>query len=149
MKEKLHVSELIKPDVSKYIDLVKNGLIYEELVEKGIVKDREAAKTMMYKVLFGKNGYKKRENILFQKHFPNVFDFIRNYKEQAKDYKILSHDLQLRESDFIYNKVVSHLMNSFPNMPIFTVHDSIVVPIKYKDDVTPIFEYYLRNLTTL
>ena len=149
MKEKMTISELIRPDVSSYIDLVKNGLIYEELVQKKIVKDRESAKMMMYKVLFGKNGYKKRENVLFQKHFPNVFEFIKNYKEQAKDYKVLSHDLQLRESDFIYNKVVRHLMNSFPNMPIFTIHDSIVVPIKYKDDVTPIFDYYLRNLTIL
>ena len=149
MMERMTTFEIIKPDVSRYIDLVKNGLIYEELVEKGIAEDREAAKVMMYKVLFGKNGHKRKENILFHKHFPNVYDFIRNYKEQAKDYKVLSHDLQLRESDFIYNKVIRHIMNSYPEMTIFTIHDSIDIPIKYKDEVDAIFNYYLRNLITL
>jgi hypothetical protein len=103
----------------------------------------------MYRVLFGKNGYKKRECILFDKHFPTVFGFIKDYKENAKDYKVLSHDLQLRESNFIYNKVINHLMNSYPEMPIFTVHDSIDVPIKDKDKVEVIFNYYLRNITDL
>lgn len=149
MKEKLHISELIKPDVSKYIDLVKNGLIYEYLVNNEVVKDRDSAKLLMYRVLFGKNGYKKRECILFDKHFPTVFGFIKDYKENAKDYKVLSHDLQLRESNFIYNKVINHLMNSYPEMPIFTVHDSIDVPIKDKDKVEVIFNYYLRNITDL
>jgi len=149
MKEKIHLSELIKPDVSKYIDLVKNGLIYEYLIENNMVENRDDAKIMLYRVLFGKNGHKRKENIIFLKHFPTVYDFIKNYKEHAKDYKILSHDLQLKESDFIFNKVIRHLMNSFSNMTIFTVHDSIVIPIKYKDEVETIFNYYLRNLITL
>ena len=149
MKEKMLLSELIKPDVSKYIDLVKNGLIYEYLVENNVVKDRDDAKITMYRVLFGKNGHKRKENIIFLKHFPTVYDFIKNYKEHAKDYKILSHDLQLKESDFIYNKVIRHIMNRYPEMTIFTVHDSIDIPIKYKDEVDAIFNYYLRNLMTL
>ena len=149
MKEKLPVSTMIKSDVSKYIDLVRNGLIYEEIATKFKLKDRDEAKIMMYRVLFGKNGHKRRENILFKEMFPTVYEFIRNYKESAKDYKVLSHDLQLRESDFIYNKVVRHLMNSHPDMPLFTIHDSIDIPIKYKDEVQNIFDYYLRNLITL
>jgi hypothetical protein len=149
MKQKMPLSELIKPDVSRYIDLVKNGLIYEEIVEKCKVIDRDAAKIMMYKVLFGKNGHKRRENILFGRTFPTVYDFILKYKETAKDYRVLSHDLQLTESDFIFNKVIRHLMNSHPDMTIFTIHDSIDIPIKYKDEVTAIFNYYLRNLITL
>jgi hypothetical protein len=149
MKEKMHLSELIKPDVSKYIDLVKNGLIYEYLIENKVVKNRDEAKIMMYRVLFGKNGHKRKENILFGINFPTVYQFIIDYKENAKDYKILSHDLQLRESDFIYNKVIRHIMNSYPEMTIFTIHDSIDIPIKYKDEVDAIFNYYLRNLITL
>jgi hypothetical protein len=149
MIEKLTKSELIKQDVSKYIDLVKNGLIYEYIVENKITKTRDDAKILMYTVLFGKNGHKRKENILFHEHFPTVYEFIRNYKESAKDYKILSHDLQLKESDFIYNKVIRHIMSVYPNIPMFTVHDSINIPIKYKDEVENIFDYYLRNLITL
>lgn len=146
MKKNLPMSELIKPDVSKYIDLVKNGLIYEELIDKCKLKNREEAKILMYKVLFGKNGKKNKENILFKETFPNVHKFIYDYKEKSKDYKILSHDLQLIESDFIYGRVVNHLIKSFPDMVFYTIHDSIVVPIKYKDEAKKIFDYYLRNL---
>lgn len=146
MKETLPLSTLIKPDVSRYIDLVKNGLIYEEIVEKCKLKSRKEAKIMMYRVLFGKNGHKRRENVLFRESFPTIYEFIRNYKESAKDYKKLSHDLQLRESDFIFNKVVKHLMINLPDMPIFTIHDSISIPIKYKDKVKNIFDYHLRNI---
>jgi len=149
MINKLSKSELIRPDVSKYIDLVKNNLIYDEIINICKLKDRNEAKIMMYRVLFGKNGVKKRENILFGKTFPTVYKFILDYKESAKDYKILSHDLQLKESEFIFNKVVSHLIRHYPEISIFTVHDSIVVPIKYKDKVEEIFQYYLRNLISL
>jgi hypothetical protein len=149
MIEKLPKSELIKPDVSNYINLVKNGLIYEYIVDNKIAKDRDSAKTMMYTVLFGQNGHKKKENTSFREHFPTVYEFIRNYKENARDYKILSHDLQHKESDFIYNKVIRHIMNSFPDVPLFTVHDSINVPIKYKDEIQNIFDYYVRNLISL
>ena len=149
MIDKLPLSEMIKPDVSRYIELVKTGLIYDELVKKGVVKTRDDAKIMMYKVLFGRNGHKKKENILFGKEFPTVYKFILDYKENAKDYKVLSHDLQLKESDFIFNKVIRHLMKSHPDMIIFTIHDSIDIPIKYKDEVDVIWNYYLRNLISL
>jgi hypothetical protein len=145
------ISEMIKPDVSRYIDLVKNGIVYEEIMEKCNIKDRKEAKLMMYKVIFGNNCIIKfkKENMQFQKAFPSVHQFILDYKDKAKNYKVLAHDLQLMESDFIFNKIISHLISSYPDMPIFTVHDSINVPIKYKDDVERIFDYYKRNLLTL
>lgn len=149
MKEKMTTSELITPDVSKYIGLVQNGLVYEELIDNCDIENRNEAKIMMYKVLFGKNGYTSKYNKCFRKIFPTVYDFIKNYKEESKDYRILSHELQLKESDFIYNKVVRHIMTIDPNIPLFTIHDSIVFPVKYKKIVEDIFNYYLRNLLNL
>ncbi len=145
------ISEIIKPDVSRYIDLVKNGIVYEEIMEKCKLENRKEAKLMMYRVIFGNNNMLrfKKDNIQFRKAFPSVHQFILDYKNKAKDYKVLAHDLQSMESDFIFNKIVNHLMNSFPEMTIFTVHDSINVPIKYKDEVERIFNYYKRNLLTL
>ncbi|MFW6242988.1 MAG: hypothetical protein ACOC2W_02420 [bacterium] len=149
MKDTLDLSEIIKSDINRYIDLVKNGLIYEEIIEKCGVKDRNEAKILMYRVLFGKNGNKKKENILFKKEFPSVYKFINDYKQKTKDYKILSHKLQLKESEFIFGKVVNHLLSSYPDMVFYTIHDSIVVPIKYKDGAQKIFDFYLRSLLTL
>jgi hypothetical protein len=149
MKEKMTTSELITPDVSKYIELVQNGLVYEELIDNCNIENRNEAKIMMYKVLFGKNGHSSKYNICFRRIFPTVYDFIKKYKEDSKDYKVLSHDLQLKESNFIYNKVVKHIMEVNPEIPLFTVHDSIVFPVKYKKIVKDIFNYYLRNLLNL
>ena len=149
MKDNLPLSELIKPDVSRYIDLVKNGLIYEEIMEKCKIKDRDEAKVLMYRVLFGKNGHNKKGNILFRETFPNVYKFIYEYKDKLKDYKLLSHNLQLIESDFIFNKVVNHLIKSYPDMIFYTIHDSIVVPVKYKNEAKKIFDFHLRSLLVI
>jgi len=146
MKEQMDIKNLIKKDVSRYIELVQNGLIYEELVNKLGLTYREDAKIMMYKVLFGQNGDAKKENKMFYSLFPNVFNFIKDYKSVSDSYKTLSHDLQLLESDFIFKKVVNHIYNSYDDIVIFTIHDSIAYPHKYKNEVKQIFDYYKRNL---
>ena len=62
----------------------------------------------------------------FTKHFPNVYQFIRQYKK--KDYRHLSHALQKAESSFVIHRVCQRLMNQYPEMPILTVHDAILTP---------------------
>ena len=152
MKEEMPVKKLFSKSVSRYIDLVQNGLIYEELVHKcGFIhkyglESRNQAKIMMYKVLFGTNGDTKKENKMFYELFPTVFEFIKEYKLVNNNYKTLSHRLQLLESDFIFNKVIKHLYKSNPDIKLFTVHDSICYPIKYKNDVREVFNYYRKNL---
>lgn len=146
MKKEMATKKLFSKSVSRYIDLVQNGLIYEELIHKGGLKDRNEAKIMMYKVLFGTNGHTKKENKLFYSLFPNVFEFIKDYKMVNNNYKTLSHRLQILESDFIFNKVVKHLYKSYPDISLFTIHDSICYPIKYRDDIREVFNYYRKNL---
>jgi len=146
MKEQMDIKKLFKKDVSRYIELVQNGLIYEELINKLGIVCREDAKIMMYKVLFGQNGDAKKENRMFYNLFPNVFDFIKDYKSVNDSYKSLSHHLQLLESDFIYNKVISHIIKNHEDIKLFTIHDSIAYPYKYKDEIRQIFNYYKRKL---
>lgn len=146
MKRLMVIKDFIKPDVTKYVNLVKNGLIYEELIHNGVVEDRDEAKIMMYRVLFGKNGNTTIYNKSFYNIFPNVFNFIKDYKDSRKDYKSVSHILQKLESEFIFNNVISHIMALNPKIKIFTVHDSICFPEKYKKEVTEIFEFFRSNL---
>jgi hypothetical protein len=116
------------PDgIKYYIDLVFNGLFYEDFLNNINDKkiDREDVKKYTYKVLFGKN-INNKINLLFKKHYPIVFDFILQYKEELKDYKKLSHKLQRLESDFIYNKVINDIMILYPDITLITVHDSII-----------------------
>jgi len=135
-------------EIKKFIDVVKNGLIYDQLFETypDILTSRNDAKVMMYKVLFGKNVDKRIENKLFKKLYPTVYSYIKEYKYLSDDYKSLSHQLQMIESDFIFNKCVKTIKSNFPQIKLFTIHDSIVFPIKYKEEVQLVFNNYLKDL---
>lgn len=146
MKEQMDIQKIIKKDVSRYIDLVHNGLIYEEFINKFELSDRDEAKIMMYKVLFGQNGNTRKENKMFYSLFPNVYSFIKDYKSVNDNYKSLSHDLQLLESKFIFNTVVDNIYKSYDNMNLFTIHDSISCKMSDKNKVEEIFNFYKDKL---
>ncbi|MFA5585581.1 MAG: hypothetical protein WDA02_03430 [Saccharofermentanales bacterium] len=146
MKEQMDIQKIIKKDVSRYIDLVHNGLIYEEFINKFELSDRDEAKIMMYKVLFGQNGNTRKENKMFYSLFPNVYSFIKDYKSVNDNYKSLSHDLQLLESKFIFNTVVDNIYKSYDNMNLFTIHDSISCQMSDKNKVEEIFNFYKDKL---
>jgi len=146
IKKTLPLKQLINAEFQKYFDLVNNGLIYEYLMKKCSIKKREDVKDMMYKVLFGKNGEVAKQNKMFASIFPDVFNFIVTYKIKNSNHKSVSHDLQKMESEFIFNSVIKRIIDTNPEIPLFTIHDSIVVPLKYKKTVQTIFDYYKRNL---
>lgn len=146
MKNTLNPNKLFTPEMNRYISLVKNGLIYEELMLKCGIDDRDEVKKMMYKVLFGKNNDYQKYNKMFYNVFPNVYNFIKEYKDEKNNYKSLSHALQILESKFIFNTVIQHIIDFNPEIKIITIHDSICYPIKYKKEVKEIFEYHQRKL---
>ena len=67
-------------------------------------------------------------------------NFIKLYKKEHGDYKILAYDLQKAESNLIFNKMIKTIMNLHPEIKIITIHDSIVVQKKYRDIVNNIFQ---------
>jgi len=140
--------ENFNDEIRRYVDCVKNGLIYDELQQANpkVISTRHEAKIMMYKILFGDNVDHKKECKIFSKLYPTVYGYIKEYKELSDSYKSLSHELQLLESDFIFNKVVAEIKKKFPHIRLFTVHDSIVYPSKYKEEVGIIFRNYLKDL---
>jgi len=140
--------ENFNEEIKKFIDVVKNGLIYDEILEKhsDILSSRNDAKILMYKVLFGKNIDKRIENKIFKSMYPTVYSYIKEYKYLSDDYKSLSHQLQIIESDFIYNKCVKTIKKKFQKIKLFTIHDSIIFPIKYKEEVQLVFNNYLKDL---
>lgn len=133
-------------EIKKFIDLVRDGLFYDYFQDKFKNLDRREIKVLIYKVLFGKNGFKSTENKIFKNVFPKIYDYIIEYKKRSNDYRLLSHKLQRMESDFIFGKVVKEIYEKCPEINIFTVHDSINFPIKYKKNVTDIFNKNLKKL---
>lgn len=140
--------ENLNEEINHFLEVVKNGLIYDEILERypKILIDRKDAKLLMYKVLFGKNNDKNIENKLFRDMYPTIYEYIKEFKDLSSDYKSLSHQLQKIESDFIFNKCVTDIKKKFPYIKLFTVHDSIIFPIKYKEEVQIVFNNYLKTL---
>lgn len=138
----------INGDTKKYFDLVKSGLLYDDIIANSNLTKRSDAKELIYKVLFGPVWSKsnKKENIIFKSLYPSIYEYICEYKELRDNYKELAHDLQRLESDFIFNKVVKEIYETYPNITLFTVHDSIIFPKSYQEKVNIIFNKHFQNL---
>ena len=124
-------------ELFKYLTL--NGRYYQYVMDYLKTTDKGAVKEMTYKVLFGKNASNSKADKVFQELFPSIHYFIKLYKREHKDYKILAYELQRAESNLIFNKIIKEIMIYYPEIKMVTVHDSIIIPRKYKDPVESIF----------
>ena len=124
-------------ELFKYLTL--NGKYYQYVMDYLKTTDKGSVKEMTYKVLFGKNASNSKADKVFQELFPSIHYFIKLYKREHKDYKILAYELQRAESNLIFNKIIKEIMIFYPEIKLVTVHDSIIIPRKYKDPVESIF----------
>lgn len=136
-------------EFDNYKNLVTKGDFYQYLMDNsktiiGKEIDRKTAKSYTYKVLFGRNYITSYADKLFQSLFPTIYIFIKDYKYREKDYRIISHELQKNESNLIFNKVVKNIFNEYPNIPIITIHDSIMFPESYYEKINEIFQLIIN-----
>ncbi len=150
----LFLSKLIKDSKSRWIDndeielfnyLVRNGKYYQYLLNNLKIKDKKDAKELTYKVLFGKNYKNCKYSKMFGFLFPTILNFIKLYKKEKSDYKSLAYTLQRMESNFLFNILIRKIMIIDDSIKIATVHDSIIIDVKYKNLVTGIFNTELDN----
>jgi len=135
------------PEIQRYVWLVREGLFYDYFISNsGSSLSRSDVKLLTYKVLFGHNGINSTENKIFKSLFPNIYEYILEYKRVNENYRFLAHTLQKMESDFIFGKVVKEIYEKLPDIKLFTVHDSIVFPVKYKKEVYEIFNRHMKEL---
>ena len=50
------------------------------------------------------------------------------------------------ESKFIFNDVINEVYDTYPEIVLFTVHDSIIFPKSYKEKVKTIFDKHFKIL---
>ena len=145
----LFLSKLIQESDSRWVredefelfrELTTNGYYYQYVMEKTGEEDKRKVKEMTYKVLFGRNVANSKADKFFKILFPTIHNFIKLYKKEHGDYKILAYDLQKAESNLIFNKMIKNIMILHPEIKIITIHDSIVVQKKYRDIVNNIFQ---------
>ena len=102
------------------------------------ITNKKEIKECVYKVFFGKN-HKNKYDTIFQKLFPSIYNFIKSYKKKYGDYKYLAHTLQNLESNLIFNRIIKEIHTTHPEIHLFTVHDSIVCSLDFKEVVDEIF----------
>ena len=68
---------------------------------------------------------------------------------KRKEKSLLARILQSIESDIIVNKASKRITRERPDLPIFTIHDSIATTLGNEDYVATIITEELKNLTDL
>lgn len=125
--------------------LTITGTYYQYVMSQLGETDKKKVKEMTYKVLFGRNIGSSKVDKQFKKLFPTIHQFIKTYKKENGDYRVLAYDLQKAESDLIFNNVIKKVMRFYPEIKLITIHDSIIIPKKYRDEVNQIFEIELKR----
>jgi hypothetical protein len=139
-------SSWVKEDELKlFTQLTVSGNYYQYIMKELNESDKKVVKELTYKVLFGRNMKNSKADKVFISLFPTIHNFIKLYKKEKGDYRVLAYDLQKAESNLIFNTIIKKIMNIYPEIKIITVHDSIVFPSKYKDVVNSIFENEINS----
>lgn len=150
----LFLTKLIHDSQSKWIipeefqifkELTISGKYYSFMMQQLKIKEKKEIKRLTYKVLFGRNASNSKADKQFKEIFPSIHNFIILYKKEFGDYKVLSHELQKMESKLIFNTIIRKINTLYPDIKIITVHDSIIVAQRFRNQVESIFNSELLN----
>lgn len=114
-------------DIIRFADLCEDGAIYEYLSSRAglVALSRDEIKVKFYTdILFGRSQYVTDFTRLFAAEFPTVMAVIRSAKK--RDYCDLARTLQKIESNLMIHRVCRRLLLEHPNVPVITIHDSIM-----------------------
>ena len=123
-------------DLREYMDICSSGVYYKVLAETvgmsyGTVAAQRRVKRLSCKILFGWDRPHDPRWQAFRERWPTVqatLDWLK-----VRDYRNAAHVLQRAESDLMIGGVADGLRRSHPDVPLLTVHDSVIVPVETVD----------------
>tara|TARA_B110000211_G_scaffold223216_1_gene272819 strand:+ start:1001 stop:1948 length:948 start_codon:yes stop_codon:yes gene_type:complete len=120
-------------DIETYVSLCEIGKIYEYIQQELNLSDnsREAVKVAVFQILFTDNRFIGQEKAepkrAFKRLFPDVYKVLSLIKKGNS--KLLPILLQRIESEIILNRVAKRIEIERPDLPLFTIHDSVVTSV--------------------
>jgi hypothetical protein len=147
-------------EIDRYKNLTSSGYMYENIMDMVKIKtgkaiERKKAKEMVFTVFFSKNDFfdtgaawLKR---LFAAEYPCVYGLFELAKTEfdgadEKQHGRLACLLQSIESEIILNKVCKRVWKEGKQqIPIFTIHDSVVTTVEHKNIVEKIMDEELTE----
>lgn len=140
-------------DVVLFKNMVSSGNFYERFAEILIENNeierledsqelRKIVKDITFSTLFSDNSAIRYSNTMkiFKKTFPNVYEVIESIKENH--HPTLAVTLQNLESELVLHKACKIISEENPEVPIFTLHDSIITT----EDNVEYVESVLKNV---
>ena len=152
------IKEISNTDnVKLFIEIVSNGRFYEDfgliLKQSKIIEEdldlsstRKKAKQITFSSIFSPNtaiAYREEMRI-FRNVFPNVFEVFKLIKLGKGQHNTLAILLQHMEATLVLHRACKIIFEERPDIPIFTLHDSIITTIGYENYVHNI----LKNVLT-
>lgn len=140
--------------VVEYNEMVNSGEFYKKISDKlypSMTFNKQKIKEMIFTVFFSKNRFisqpeaeSKRE---FRDSFPGVYKLFNQIK--IANHKALAHILQRIESELIIQNVTKRISVERPELPIFTIHDSVATTVGNEDYVSTLIKEEAKRLTGL
>ncbi|WP_411897469.1 hypothetical protein [Elizabethkingia occulta] len=126
-----------KEDSSKKIEIYKMFFYNSDLgrsIPKSFTKKRDLMKKLTLQILYTPLAKPSKEYKIFKEHFPQLCSCIELFKTHTKDknaYKQFPKLLQHIESNCVLNVVTTELAKQYPDMPLWTIHDSFCTTQKW------------------
>jgi len=131
-----------------YIDEVVNGSLYDYIynqlksTNEAVILTRKQLKEIIFRVLYTDNrfiGQRAAEpKRLFKKIFPDVYQVFNLIKRGDKT--ALARLLQTIESKLMLEVIAKRISLEKPDMPLYTIHDSVVCPVGFEDYCAKVIE---------
>lgn len=141
-------------EINSYKNKVSEGEFYEYMIDliKEILGEeisRKNAKIMMFEVFFSQNKYLNQPMYKHKKMFseihPNIYEVFKLIK--SKQHNTLACILQSIESEIILHRCCKRIWEEGnQQVPVFTIHDSIVTTLENEDFVKNIMQEELADI---
>jgi hypothetical protein len=144
------LKKLTDKGFGEYENYVHSGVFYKKLAVTMYPRqpyDKQAMKEMVFTIFFSNNRLITQSKKDFKAHFSNVYEVFRLIK--VKNHRALAHLLQRIESNIMIETVASRIAKERPNLPFFTIHDSIATTDGNEDYVANIVVEEALKLTKL
>ena len=135
-------------DETLFLKQISDGNFYEKFRDEihemtGEWNERDKIKEMIFFIFYGKNGQTNKFIELFRWHYPNVWRKFKIIKRG--NYRRLSYLLQRIESYLFIETISKRISKEKPNIPIFTIHDSVSTTQGNEDYVASVMEDELER----
>ncbi len=130
----LQQSDTNLPDLKRYIKICEEGHLYESLMQNG--DDRDRIKCRFLTAMYDKNNWRNPLKDRLTCLYPSVAGMLASLK--SRDYRHAAHVLQNAEAVIFIHSIADRIRLERPNLPVYTIHDSILTTPKNMD--------YVRNI---